>query len=69
MPCVHARGLPWDTEVLALAQACGFRIMELPVVWTQGEKTNVQTGDIFSMGWEALRLAWRLRILRDYPKL
>ena len=69
MPYVHARGWTWDTEVLALAQACRFRITELPVIWTQGEKTNVQTGDIFSMGWEVLRLAWRLRILRDYPKL
>lgn len=69
MPYVHARGWTWDTEVLALAQACGFRITELPVIWTQGEKTNVQTGDIFAMGWEVLRLAWRLRILRDYPKV
>ncbi|MDV0443764.1 glycosyltransferase [Methanorbis rubei] len=68
MPYVRSRGWTWDTEVLALAQACGYTVEEIPIVWKQGDKTNVRTGDIFSMGWSVVRLAWRIRIARDYPK-
>ncbi|MCZ0862046.1 glycosyltransferase [Methanocorpusculum vombati] len=68
MPYVQARGWTWDTEVLALAQRCGLTIEEIPITWTQGEKTNVRTRDIFSMGWSVLQLAWRIRIAGRYPK-
>lgn len=68
MPYVQARGWTWDTEVLAIAQRCGYVIEEIPIVWTQGEKTNVRTRDIFSMGWSVLKLAWRLRVRLQYPK-
>lgn len=68
MPFVHARGWTWDTEILALAQKCGYTVEEIPIVWTQGGKTNVKTRDIFSMGWSVVKLAWRLRIAGSYPK-
>jgi len=68
MPYVQARGWTWDTEVLALAQRCGYTIEEIPITWTQGEKTNVRTSDIFSMGCSVLQLAWRIRIAGRYPK-
>ncbi|MDU9375581.1 Polyprenol monophosphomannose synthase [Methanocorpusculaceae archaeon Sp1] len=68
MPYVRSRGWTWDTEVLALAQACDYTVEEIPIVWKQGDKTNVRTGDVFSMGWSVVRLAWRIRIAGDYPK-
>lgn len=67
-PYVQARGWTWDTEILALAQRCGYTIEEIPITWTQGEKTNVRTRDILSMGWSVLQLAWRIRIAGRYPK-
>jgi glycosyltransferase involved in cell wall biosynthesis len=68
MPYVTSRGWTWDTEVLALAQECGYRIEEIPVVWKQGDSTNVRIPDYFRMGLDVLRLAWRIRVLKKYPK-
>ena len=67
-PYVQARGWTWDTEVLAIGQRCGYTIEEIPITWTEGEKTNIRTRDIFSMGWAVLGLAWRIRITGKYPK-
>ena len=68
IPYVLARGWTWDTEVLAIGQRCGYTIEEIPITWTEGEKTNIRTRDIFSMGWAVLGLAWRIRITGKYPK-
>ena len=68
IPYVQARGWTWDTEVLAIGQRCGYTIEEIPITWTEGEKTNIRTRDIFSMGWAVLGLAWRIRITGKYPK-
>lgn len=68
MPFVYARGLTWDTEVLALAQKCSYTVEEIHITWKQGEKTNVRTRDVFSMGWSVVKLAWRLRVAGWYPK-
>lgn len=68
MPYVRSRGWTWDTEVLALAQQCGYRVSEIPVAWKQGEKTNVRICDIFHMGWSVVLLAWRLRVRKEYPR-
>ncbi len=68
MPYVRSRGWTWDTEILALAQRYGYTVDEIPIVWKQGDKTNVRTSDVFSMGWSVVRLAWRMRIAGSYPK-
>ena len=47
---------------------CGYAIEEILIVWIQGEKTNVLTRDIFSMGWLVLKFAWWLRVRLQYPK-
>ncbi|MDO5846609.1 MAG: glycosyltransferase [Methanocorpusculum sp.] len=64
LPYVSARGWTWDTEVLAFAVRAGFSVVEIPVVWTQGERTNVQRSDIFVMARDVVKLAWRIRVCR-----
>lgn len=67
MPYVTSRGWTWDTEVLALAQKCGYTISEIPVVWTQGPLTNVKLLDYVKMGVDVVKLSWRIRVLKKYP--
>lgn len=52
----------WDTEVLVRAQRKGYRIAEIPVVWTEGKGTTVRSGDIWKMGRAILRLWWQLHV-------
>ena len=33
----------WDTEILVLAQRCGYRVKEFPVEWKESEETKVNT--------------------------
>lgn len=69
MPYVESRGWTWDTEVLALAQKCGYTIAEIPVVWTQGALTNVKPSDYVKMGFDVVKLSWRIRVLKKFPKV
>jgi glycosyltransferase involved in cell wall biosynthesis len=53
----------WDTEVLVRAQREGYRIKEIPVLWTGGRDTKVRLfKDSWNMGWQVLSLWWRLRL-------
>jgi len=52
----------WDTEILVRAQRKGYRIAEIPVVWTEGKGTTVRSGDIWKMGRAILRLWWQLHV-------
>jgi len=65
MPYVSARKWTWDTEVLALAQNWGYNIVEIPVKWTQTDKTNLHVRDVFGMGWSLLKFSIKLR---SFPK-
>ncbi|HJJ47752.1 MAG TPA: glycosyltransferase family 2 protein [Methanocorpusculum sp.] len=51
----------WDTESLILAQRAGYRVDEIPVVWTQGPGTTVRFKDIKEMGSDILKLRKRLK--------
>ncbi|NYT21470.1 MAG: glycosyltransferase family 2 protein [Methanomicrobiales archaeon] len=55
----------WDTEVLVRAGYAGYRILEFPVIWNQGEKTTVKRRDIWDMGRAILRLWWQLHVSKD----
>lgn len=68
LPYVSARGWTWDTEVLAAAVRAGFSVVEIPVVWRQGERTNVQKSDVFVMAWDVFRIAWKVRVCGKVPK-
>lgn len=68
MPYVNSRGWTWDTEVLSLAQKCGYSVEEIPVNWKQGEGTNLRYMDLIRMGFAVIGLFWRIRVLRKYPK-
>jgi len=67
IPYVHSRGWTWDTEVLTLAEAAGFSILEIPVTWTQGASTNVHLSDYVSMGREVVALSKRVKSGTDLP--
>ncbi len=67
LPYVSSHGWMWDAEVLAIAARAGYSIEEMPVIWTQGAKTNVRRWDVFVMGVSIFRLAWRIRVCRKFP--
>jgi len=53
----------WDTEILVLATRMGLSIKEVPVAWSEGEKTRVNLlRDFIEMGFQVLKLWWRLNI-------
>ncbi|MHC1592524.1 MAG: glycosyltransferase [Methermicoccaceae archaeon] len=57
----------WDTEVLVRMQRKGGRIYELPISWSQGNKTNISfKGDVMYMGLSLLKLFWELRLKRVF---
>ncbi|WP_148705896.1 dolichyl-phosphate beta-glucosyltransferase [Methanosarcina siciliae] len=52
----------WDTELMVLAQARGFKVKEFPVVWRHGGTTKVNLKkDILEMGSQIFRLWWSLK--------
>jgi len=60
---VQAKHWFWDTEILVLATRMGLRVKEVPVVWKEGEKTEVNLmRDFIRMGLQILKLWWRLDI-------
>ncbi len=50
----------WDTEVLVRAQQIGMKVVEIPVIWKEGDGTTVKTSDIWTMGRSILKLWWKL---------
>jgi glycosyltransferase involved in cell wall biosynthesis len=61
---VDSRHWFWDTEILILATRRGLSIKEFPVVWREGEKTEVSLmRDFIEMGLNMLKLWWRLNII------
>lgn len=57
-PLVLDNGWFFDSELLILAQKCGFRIRELPVRWTDDPDTRVR---IIRTAWEDVKGLLRLR--------
>lgn len=62
------QGWVWDTEILAYALQKKMRILELPVVWTQGTQSNVKASDIFKMALAVTRIKKRLNNERSPEK-
>ncbi len=63
LPRVHNEGWFFDTELLALAEALGYQIAELPVTWTEDSDSRVR---LLPTVLEDLAGLGRLR-LRDLP--
>ena len=64
LPEVHDLGWFFDTEFLILAQKSGYRIAEVPVVWTEDESTSVRlastiTSDLAGLMRLCLGRPWR----------
>jgi dolichyl-phosphate beta-glucosyltransferase len=59
---LRTRGFGFDVEVLLLAQAAGYRIVEVGVNWADqpGSKVAVVT-DGPRMLWDVARVRWRTR--------
>ena len=55
----------WDTEVLVRGQHAGYRVVELPVRWTEGPGTTVRSRDVIEMGSAVFRLWWQLHVAKD----
>jgi glycosyltransferase involved in cell wall biosynthesis len=52
----------WDTETLVRAQRRGYRVEEIPIEWTETNRTKVRLmEDSVSMGSQILKLWWELR--------
>ena len=52
----------WDTELMVLAQARGFKVKEFPVVWRHGGATKVNLKkDVLGMGSQIFRLRRNLK--------
>jgi hypothetical protein len=59
---VTARHWFWDTEILVRAAREGYAIKEIPVNWKGQRETKVRLfHDSFSMGWQVVKLWWRLK--------
>lgn len=64
---VYAEHWFWDTEILVLALRMGLSVKEVPIVWRESNKTEVVFfKDIINMGFQVLKLWWRLNIARSY---
>lgn len=61
LPKVHDNGWFFDTELLVRAQHEGFRLMDIPVIWSEGPDSKVSVlEDTVSMGESILKLRWLL---------
>jgi hypothetical protein len=53
----------WDTEILVRAYRRGYKIKEIPVLWTGGRETKVSLlKDSLNMGWQIFSLWWHLKV-------
>ena len=58
VPLVNDNGWFFDSELLILAQKCGYRICELPVQWTDDPDSRVR---IIRTAWEDVKGLLRLK--------
>ena len=66
-PALRTDGFAFDIELLALAQRRGFtRIEECPVAVDLRFPSTIGTGTVFDMLWDALRVFYRMRIIKSY---
>jgi glycosyltransferase involved in cell wall biosynthesis len=57
LPLIKDEHWFWDTELLVKAHAKGLRIVEIPVIWSEGPHSNVRLcSDAIYMGLAAVRL-------------
>lgn len=58
----HVQDQSWffDTELLVLSERAGYRIQEIPVVWTEDDDSRVK---VIRTGWDDLKGVFRLRWL------
>jgi dolichyl-phosphate beta-glucosyltransferase len=55
---LRTSGFGFDVEVLVLARACGYRVVEIPVVWCDARPSRVR---IVRGSWGMLKDLWRIR--------
>lgn len=60
-PRLRTAGFGFDVEVLALARAAGYRVVEIPVVWCDARPSRVR---IVGGSWGMLKDLWRIRRAR-----
>jgi hypothetical protein len=58
VPQVQDESWFFDTELMALAEKQGFRIKDIPVVWSEDDDSRVK---IIQTAWDDLKGLWRLR--------
>lgn len=51
----------FDVESLALARAMGYRIKELPIVWSNDFRSHVTTKAYFQVFWDTIKVRWWLK--------
>ena len=58
----------WDTEIIVIAKRLGFRILEIPIHWTERKGSRTPLGrllkDMWLHGSGMLRLIWRVYFTR-----
>jgi glycosyltransferase involved in cell wall biosynthesis len=58
VPQIEDQSWFFDTELLVLAEKHGYRIKDIPVVWTEDDDSRVK---IFKTGWDDIKGVLRLR--------
>jgi glycosyltransferase involved in cell wall biosynthesis len=58
LPMVEDRGFFFDTEMLLIAESCGYRILDLPVRWIENTDSRV---NILRTAWNDIKGLLRLR--------
>jgi hypothetical protein len=59
LPLVEDQGFFFDSELLLIAEGKGYRIVEVPVTWTDDPDSRVR---IARTAWEDLKGLWRLKL-------
>jgi hypothetical protein len=64
-PFVRMKGFAFDLELLCLAHACGYRLVDAPVVleFRRGQFGRIRVRDIVEVFSDTLRIFFRLRVL------
>ena len=61
VPHVEDQSWFFDTELLVLAERCGFRIKDIPVVWIEDDDSRVK---IVRTAWDDIKGVFRLKLAR-----
>ena len=68
MPLVLVKRYAFDIELLALAQRCGFKIIEAPVKLKLKLSTAVSLRSLYVTFFDTLAIFYRLRVLKFYDR-